>query len=96
MYDSKTFIMTDYQTHIQSAIGVLSQEIKQLEKLGTEEGCLVKSPTSNGKSFQWHWANGKERTYVKQALKPTYVGEIARGKQVKELRSKIEALKNIF
>lgn len=87
--------MTDFQAHIQGAIGIINQEIKTLEQLGTREGCLVQSPTSNGRGTQWHWAIGGKRVYVKLAHKPTYAGEIERGKRVKELRSKIEALKTI-
>ncbi len=88
--------MTDFDSHIKQAIGLLNQQIKSLEKLGIRRGCLVQSPTSNGKGFQWHHAIGKKRVYVKQALKPTYAAEIERGKRVRELRSKIEALKNVL
>jgi len=88
--------MTDFCRHIEQAIALLNQEINSLEKLGTRDGCLVQSPTSSGKSLQWHWAIGKKRVYVKQALKPTYAAEVERGRRVKELRSKIEALKNVL
>ena len=64
--------MRDFQTHIENAIDVLNKEIKTLEKIGTRNGCLVQSPTSNGKSYQWHWAIGSKRVYVKKSLKPTY------------------------
>ena len=87
---------TEFQGHIQSAIGLLNQQINSLEKLGVRDGCLVQSPTSKGKSFQWHWAIGKKRIYVKRDFKPVYAGEIERGKQVKKLRSKIEALRNVL
>jgi hypothetical protein len=86
----------EFQGHIQSAIGLISQQIKALEKLGTRDGCLVQSPTSNGKSFQWHWAIGKKRVYVKRDHKPVYAGEIERGKRVKQLREKIEALRSVL
>ena len=87
---------TEFHGHIQSAIGLLNQQIKSLEKLGTRDGCLVQSPTSTGRSFQWHWAIGKKRLYVKRDFKPVYAGEIERGKRVKELRSKVETLRNIL
>ena len=87
---------TEFHGHIQSAIGLLNQQIKSLEKLGTRDGCLVQSPTSTGRSFQWHWAIGKKRLYVKRDFKPVYAGEIERGKRVKELRSKVEALRNVL
>lgn len=32
----------------------------------------------------------------KQSLKPTYTAEVERGKRVQELRSKVEALKNLL
>ena len=86
----------EFHGYIQSAIGLLNQQIKSLEKLGTRDGCLVQSPTSNRRSFQWHWAIGKKRLYVKRDFKPVYAGEIERGKRVKELRSKIEALRNVL
>jgi hypothetical protein len=56
--EGKTLIMTDFCRHIEQAIGLLNQQINSLEKLGTRDGCLVQSPTSNGKGFQWHWAIG--------------------------------------
>ena len=87
---------TEFNGYIQSAIGLLNQQIKSLEKLGTRDGCLVQSPTSTGRSFQWHWAIGKNRLYVKRDFKPVYAGEIERGKRVKELRSKVETLRNIL
>ena len=86
----------EFHGHIQSAIGLLNQQIKSLEKLGTRDGCLVLSPTSKGRSFQWHWAIGKKRLYVKRDFKSVYAGEIERGKRVKELRSKVEALRNVL
>ena len=87
---------TEFNGYIQGAIGLLNQQIKSLEKLGTRDGCLVQSPTSTGRSFQWHWAIGKKRLYVKRDFKPVYAGEIERGKRVKELRSKVEALRNVL
>jgi hypothetical protein len=87
---------TEFDRHIAQAIGLLNKQISSLEKLGTRDGCLVQSPTSNGKSFQWHWAIGKKRVYVKQALKPTYAAEVERGRRVKELRSKVEALRSVL
>ena len=87
--------MNDFKTHIENAIDILNQEIKALEKIGTRNGCLVQSPTSNGKSYQWHWASDSKRTYVKKSLKPTYAAEIERGRRVKVLVSKVQALKII-
>ena len=87
---------TEFNGYIQSAIGLLNKQINSLEKLGTRDGCLVQSPTSKGRSFQWHWAIGKKRLYVKRDFKPVYAGEIERGKRVKELRSKVEALRNVL
>ena len=86
----------EFHGHIQSAISLLNQQINSLEKLGVRDGCLVQSPTSTGRSFQWHWAANGKRVYVKLASKNIYAGEIERGKRVKELRSKIEALKNVL
>jgi hypothetical protein len=86
----------EFHDYIQRAIDLLNQQIRSLEKLGTREGCLVQSPTSNGKGLQWHWAIGKKRVYVKRDHKPIYAGEIERGKRVKALRSKIEALKSVL
>jgi hypothetical protein len=88
--------MNDFHNYIEQAIALLNQEIKSLEKLGTRDGCLIQSPTSNGKGYQWHWAIGKKRVYVKREHKPVYAGEIERGKRVKALRSKIEALKSVL
>jgi hypothetical protein len=88
--------MTDFHNHIQQAIALLNQEIKSLEKLGTLDGCLIQSPTSNGKGYQWHWAKGKKRKYVKRDHKAIYAGEIERGKRVKQLRGKIEALRSVL
>jgi hypothetical protein len=87
---------TEFDGHIEQAIGLLNQQINLLEKQGTRDGCLVQSPTSNGKGVQLHWAIGKKRVYVKQALKPTYAAEVERGRRVKELRSKIEALRSVL
>ena len=86
----------EFHAHIQSAIGLLNQQINSLEKLGVRDGCLVQSPTSTRRSFQWHWAIGGKRKYVRRDFKPVYAGEIERGKRVKELRSKIEALRNVL
>lgn len=87
---------TEFHGHVERAIALPNQHINSLEKLGTRDGCLLQSPTSTGKSFQWHWAIGKKRVYIKQSLKPTYAAEVERGKRVKELRSKIEALQKIL
>ena len=86
----------EFHGYIQSAIGLLNKQINSLEKLGTRDGCLVQSPTSKGRSFQWHWAIGRKRIYVRRALKPTYAAEVERGKRVKDLRSKVEALRNVL
>jgi hypothetical protein len=88
--------MTDFHNHIQQAIGILNKQINSLEKLGTLDGCLVQSPTSNGKGFQWHHVKGKKRKYVKRYHKAIYAGEIERGKRVKQLRGKIEALRSVL
>ena len=53
-------------------------------------------PTPSPAQVSTSRAIGKKRVYVKQALKPTYATEIERGKEVKKLRSKIEALKNVL
>jgi hypothetical protein len=86
----------EFHDSIQRAIGLLNKQINSLEKLGTRDGCLVQSPTSNGKGHQWHWVKQQKRVYVKQTLKPTYAAEVERGRRVKELRSKVEALKNVL
>lgn len=86
---------TEFNEHIQSAIGLLNQQINSIERLGVRDGCLVQSSTS-ANTLQWHWAIGGKRFYVKLAHKPTYAGEIERGKRVKELRSKIQSLREIL
>ena len=86
---------TEFHGHIQSAIGLLNQQINSLEKLGVRDGCLVQSSTS-ANTLQWHWAIEGKRVYVKRAFKSVYAGEIERGKRVKELRSKVETLRNIL
>jgi hypothetical protein len=87
---------TEFNDYIDRAIGLLNKEIKSLEKQGTRDGCLVQSPTSNGKGVQWHWAIGRKRVYVRRDFKPVYAGEIERGKRVKALRSKVEALRSVL
>ncbi len=87
---------TEFCHHIRQAIALLNKEINSLEKLGIRDGCLVQSPTSKGRSIQVHWSIEGKRHYVRQRVRSVYAGEIERGRRVKELRSKIEALQKVL